>query len=80
MFGKAQEYLRILRGAKLNIGDHQKMTPLLFLMTKYTKNTQIQEYLIIRGAKLNIADHQKMTPLLTAVLNGNTEVVSYLLK
>ena len=33
-----------------------------------------------RGAKLNIGDHQKITPLLTAVLNGNTEVVSFLLK
>ena len=37
-------------------------------------------YLILRGAKLNIGDHQKITPLLTAVLNGNTEVVSFLLK
>ena len=33
-----------------------------------------------RGAKLNIGDHQKITPMLTAVLNGNIDVVTFLFK
>ena len=38
------------------------------------------DQVFFRGAKLNIGDHQKITPMLTAVLNGNIDVVTFLFK
>jgi ankyrin repeat protein len=73
------EVVKILieRGADMNIGDNDEMTPLH--KAAYRGLLEISEYLLSKGASLSVKDRYGVSPLHLAAARGHNKVMSLLL-